>query len=195
MNIILFDGLCNLCSSTVNILIKYDTKNQLFFASQQSNAGKNLMFKYHIKDDAKSVSNEKAIELKAIALFQNIDALGNYSNANWFLSLNRIQIIKFIRDLIDIWNYRAQLTAETKRNICPPNGDPFRSLSVQYINTEPNLWNIKKVVLEVLDKMVNSGTDKDSKTLGAYYVLGALTLVNNEAATSLPWLFQSVNYF
>ena len=147
------------------------------------------------EDDAKSVSNEKAIELKAIALFQNIDALGNYSNANWFLSLNRIQIIKFIRDLIDIWNYRAQLTAETKRNICPPNGDPFRSLSVQYINTEPNLWNIKKVVLEVLDKMVNSGTDKDSKTLGAYYVLGALTLVNNEAATSLPWLFQSVNYF
>jgi predicted DCC family thiol-disulfide oxidoreductase YuxK len=55
MNIILFDGLCNLCSSTINVLIKYDTKNQLFFASQQSNAGKNLMVKYHIKDDAKSV--------------------------------------------------------------------------------------------------------------------------------------------
>jgi hypothetical protein len=69
------------------------------------------------------------------------------------------------------------------------------NLSIPYIHTEPNIWNIKKVILEVLEKFVNSGIDKDSKSLGAYYVLGALTLVNQDAATSLPWLFQSVNYF
>lgn len=147
------------------------------------------------EDDSKKVSNEKAIELRALALFQNIDSLGNYSNANWFISLNRNQLTKFIRELIDIWNYRAQLPGQTKRNICPPVGDPFRNLSIQYINTEENLWNIKKVFLEVMEKFVNSGIDKDSKALGAYYVLGALTLVNEDAATSLPWLFQSVNYF
>lgn len=148
-----------------------------------------------IDDDTKKVSNEKVIELKALSLFQIIDSLGNYSNANWFLSLNRLQLIKFIRELIDIWNYRAQLPIQTKRNICPPNGDPFRNLSIQYVNTEENLWNIKKVLLDVMEKFVNSGVDKDSKALGAYYVLGALTLVNQEAATSLPWLFQSLNYF
>lgn len=146
-------------------------------------------------DDTKKVSNEKAIELRALTLFQTIDSLGNYSNANWFLSLNRNQLIKFIRELVDIWNYRAQLPIQTKRNICPPLGDPFRNLSIQYINTEQNLWNVKKVLLEVMEKFINSGIDKDSKALGAYYVLGALTLVNTEAATSLPWLFQSVNYF
>lgn len=149
----------------------------------------------NFEDDTKKVSNEKAIELKAVALFQIIDSLGNYSNANWFLSLNRNQLIKFIRELIDIWNYRAQIPIQTKRNICPPNGDPFRNLSIQYINTEENLWNVKKILLDVIEKFVNSGVDKDSKTLGAYYVLGALTLVNTEAATSLPWLFQSMNYF
>ena len=147
------------------------------------------------EDATKKVSNEKAIELKALTLFQTIDSLGNYSNANWFLSLNRNQLIKFIRELMDIWNYRAQLSIETKRNICPPIGDPFRSLSIQYINTEQNLWNVKKVLLDVMEKMVNSGVDKDNRSLGAYYVLGALTLVSTEAATSLPWLFQSVNYF
>lgn len=146
-------------------------------------------------DDSKKVSNEKAIELRTISLFQTIDSLGNYSNANWFLSLNRNLLIKFVRELNDIWNYRAQLCIQTKRNICPPFGDPFRNLSIQYINTEENLWNVKKVILEVMEKFVNSGIDKDSKALGAYYVLGALTLVNSEAATSLPWLFQSVNYF
>ena len=96
---------------------------------------------------------------------------------------------------MDIWNYRAQLPNETKRNICPPIGDPFRSLSIPYINTEQNLWNVRKVLLDIMEKFVNSGIDRDSKALGAYYVLGALTLVNTEAATSLPWLFQSVNYF
>jgi hypothetical protein len=149
----------------------------------------------HFEDDSQNVSSEKAIELRALALFQTIDSLGNYSNPQWFLSLNRTQIIKFVRELSDIWNYRAQLSQETKRSICPPNGDPFRNLSMPYVHTEVNMINVKKVVLEVLEKFVNSGSDKDSKSLGAYYVLGCLTLVNTEAATSLPWLFQSFSYF
>ena len=84
---------------------------------------------------------------------------------------------------------------DIKRNICPPNGDPFRNLSLPYIHTESDINNVRKVVLEVLEKLVNTGIDKDSKSLGAYYVLGSLTLVNQDAATSLPWLYQSVNYF
>jgi hypothetical protein len=149
----------------------------------------------HFEDDTLNISNEKAIELRALGLFQNIDALGNYSNPEWFLSLNRNQLIKFIRELGDIWNYRAQLSQEVKRNICPPNADPFRNLSMPYIHTEANMWNVRKVILEVLEKMVNNGVDRDSKSLGAYYVLGALTLVNQETAMALPWLYQSVNYF
>lgn len=148
-----------------------------------------------MEDDTINISGEKAIELRTLALFQNIDALGNYSDPQWFNSLSRNNIIKFVRDLSDIWNYRAQLTNEVKRKICPPNGDPFRNLSMPYIHTEGNMNNVRKVVLEVLEKMVNTGIDQDSKSLGSYYVLGALTLVNETAATSLPWLFQSVSYF
>jgi hypothetical protein len=149
----------------------------------------------HYEDDTQNVSNEKMVELRALSLFQNIDALGNYSNSQWFLSLNRTQLIKFLRELADIWNYRAQITPETKRNICPPNGDPFRNLNMNYIYNEQDMTNVKKVVLEVLEKIVNSGVDRDSKALGACYVLGSLTLVNQEAATSIPWLFQSFGYF
>jgi hypothetical protein len=149
----------------------------------------------HFEDDTENVSNEKAIELRTLTLFQNIDALGNYTDPKWFLSLNRSNLIKFVRELNDIWNYRAQLSPEIKRSICPPNADPFRNLCIPYIHTESNMCNVKKVILEVLEKFVNTGVDKDSKSLGAYYVLGALTLVNQEAAMALPWLFQSVSYF
>ena len=151
--------------------------------------------KLHYEDDIQPVSNEKATEFRALNLFQNIDALGNYSDYKWFLSLNRSQTIKFIRDLIDIWDYRAQLSQEIKRNICHPNGTPFRNLNMSYIHAEPNLINIKNVILETLENLVNTGIDRDSKSLGACYVLGALTLVNETAATTLPWLFQSFSYF
>jgi len=155
-----------------------------------------LQINLQVEDDSSGVSVEKAIELRALALFQNIDALGNYTNSKWFLSLNRNQLIRYVRELHDIWNYRAQLTNEMKHNIFPHHGGPFRSLNVQTISAvDINVNNIKKVILEVLENLVNSGIDRDSKSLGAYFVLGALTIVSTDAANALPWLFQSVGHF
>jgi hypothetical protein len=145
----------------------------------------------NIEDALKQVSNETAIELRAITLFQHINELGNYSNAQWFLSLNRFQIYRFIEELVDIWNYRAQLSRNIKREICPPFGNPFMSLDIDRLIGEPNLWDIKNELLSYMESLVNSGVNVDSKSLGAYYVLGALTIVSNDAASSLPWLFQS----
>ena len=148
-----------------------------------------------IHDIQNDISHKKSMELRILDIFQNIDALGNYSSPSWFLSLNRTNILKFMRELIDIWNYRAQLSHETKRNICPPHGDPFRNINLNYLNQELMLPNLYKIVVPVLEKIISTGIDHDSKSLGAYYILGALTLVNDNAATALPWLFQSVSYF
>ena len=148
-----------------------------------------------IEDVTKDVSNKKSVELRALTLFQNIDALGNYSDVSWFMKLNRSHIIKFLRELIDIWNYRAPLTMETKRAICPPLGNPFTgTINFNYLHTTENLDDVRKYILPILEKFVTTGINKDNKCLGAYYVLGALTLVSNDAATSLPWLFQAVSY-
>lgn len=148
-----------------------------------------------ISDITKEVSDKKSVELRALTLFQNIDALGNYSDAQWFLTLNRNQLIKFTRELVDIWSYRAPLTNDVKREICPPIGNPFaRMTNYNLFNTLENLDDVRKIILDILEKLVTTGIDKDSKCLGAYYVLGAITLVNNDAATSLPWLYQAVCY-
>ena len=146
-----------------------------------------------IHDISQDITSKKSLELRILDLFQNIDSLGNYSNPEWLLSLNRNMILKFIRELSDIWEYRAQITDETKKLVCPPYGRPFRNMNGPFLNNEQNLDNIRKVVLDVLEKMVNSGVDKDNRALGAYYVLAALTLVSENAANTLPWLFQSVS--
>ena len=55
MNIILFDGVCNLCSNSVSLLIKYDKNNIFRFAAMQTKAGENIMQDYHILNDRKSI--------------------------------------------------------------------------------------------------------------------------------------------
>ncbi len=41
--IVFFDGVCNLCNSTVQFIIKKDRKNQFKFASLQSESGKSFL--------------------------------------------------------------------------------------------------------------------------------------------------------
>ena len=144
----------------------------------------------NIKED-NCISDAKKLELRILSLFQEIDQLGNYSDQNWFTSLTREQIVLYLRELYDIWNYRAQLSNETKRNIAPPIGDPFRTINMNYLNEIP-FDNIKKLAVSIMEILVKKGVNNDSRSLGAFYVLAGLTLVNINAATAMPWLYQSV---
>ena len=49
-------------------------------------------------------------------LFSRMDELCNYTN-DWFLQLNRESIIKFLFELFEIWNFRAQLSPQDKYNL------------------------------------------------------------------------------
>jgi predicted DCC family thiol-disulfide oxidoreductase YuxK len=46
--IILFDGVCNFCNSSINFIIKQDKKNIFRFAALQSDAGQRLLKEYNI---------------------------------------------------------------------------------------------------------------------------------------------------
>jgi hypothetical protein len=136
-----------------------------------------------------SISNR--FEQRALSIFQEIDHLGNYSDHKWFTELSILHVGKFIRELNDIWQYRAQITPESKLEICPPMGDPFIGTNIGNINSfRPNI--IKEFALACIERLVKRGVSQESRCLGAIYVLTALTLVSHDAATSLPWLYQSV---
>ncbi|MTI31707.1 thiol-disulfide oxidoreductase DCC family protein [Xanthovirga aplysinae] len=46
--IILFDGVCNFCNSSVNFIIDHDSKRRFVFASLQSKYAQKLLKKHHI---------------------------------------------------------------------------------------------------------------------------------------------------
>lgn len=51
MRVILFDGVCNLCNSSVNWIIDHDTKNVFRFASLQSPYGNSVVQKFSLRND------------------------------------------------------------------------------------------------------------------------------------------------
>ena len=57
-----------------------------------------------------------------------------------------------------------------------------------------NEEKVRKISLTIIENLINKGIDHSSKSLGAFYVLAALTLVNSDAASALPWLYESVRH-
>ena len=134
---------------------------------------------------------EQSIEERCQSLFHDMDILGNYTNANWFLALNQVAVMRFIIELNDIWNYRANLTEIVKREICPNHRDLFRMMYMVDLRMVA-LPIAQDVALTIMAMLIRDGINQDSRSLGANYVLCALTLVNPEAAIALPWLYHSV---
>lgn len=146
-----------------------------------------------IEEDNSIVSSQpqQVIESRVISLFHDIDILGNYTNYNWFMTLDQRLLVKFIFELNDIWSYRANLNDETKRNICPNHRDLFRMMFFTDIRVAP-MMTLYEISLDIMESLVRSGTNNDFRSLGANYILCALTLVNIETAIALPWLYESV---
>jgi len=189
--------------SLFNLIKKKDIKNPytrnifspelILMVERRIHYNKLLNKTYHeINDTSNKMS--MTIDDKINELFQKIDSFGNYSQSEWLTSLNNFYLRKFIIELFDIWNYRAQILNEIKLTICPPFGTPFREIPMHIITSTMYIDNntIKKYCYTIVNALINSAENIQNQNLGAIYVLTALTLVNSEAANALPWLFQSV---
>lgn len=98
--IVLFDGMCNLCSTSVQFIIKRDSDGYFSFASLQSEEGEALREKYQVPTNIDSVVviDNNTYYLKSSAALQ----IARHLNGKWkFIYFLRI-IPRSIRD----WMYR-----------------------------------------------------------------------------------------
>lgn len=127
-------------------------------------------------------------------LFMDIDSHGHYTCHSWFMLLESRSLIRLLRELADIYGYRAMLTSEVRWQICPR--DPFRRLfnTSGSLSLDTPVDALRESAMDVLETMVTSGVDEDSRALGVLYVLQALTLVSAGAREAMPWLYDAVAY-
>lgn len=133
-----------------------------------------------------NLSTKSKIELKALEIFQLINSYGHYSDSKWLMTLDSTMLTRFLMKLSRIWDF---LPLPTTRLILPPDGYIFRNAPSFQAND--SLEETQQKVLMIIERLVTRGHTIENRNLGAFYVLGALTLVNREAATAMPWLYES----
>lgn len=77
--IVLFDGVCNLCNSSVTFVIKRDKKDLFRFAPLQEEAGQRLIAKYNIdtsKTDSIILIDHNKVYVKSTAVLRIARHLG-----------------------------------------------------------------------------------------------------------------------
>lgn len=115
--IIIFDGVCNFCNSSVNFIIARDPDCKFAFTPMQSNLAKQLIVKYQIndvgydtflliKDDKCHVRTDAAIEI------------AKELTGGWFVCVGFKIIPRFIRDGIYRSFARKRYAFFGKRDYC-----------------------------------------------------------------------------
>ncbi len=96
--IVLFDGVCNLCNSSVQFIIKHDSKKRFVFASLQSDISKALLSEFKEKNDLNSIIliEKDHIYKESTAILRIAKHLNNGLPLLYFF----IIIPPFIRDFI-----------------------------------------------------------------------------------------------
>jgi hypothetical protein len=142
-----------------------------------------------IENDNYCETLKKQNQFTAIELFQIIDSHGFITDSSWIMNLNMYELSKFVKQLIDVWDYRAQLSSETRFKIFPSElGYPFRFNRRVFFGA---IENARKSIIKKITKFITAGVDRESQSLAVFYILGSLTMVSKPAAENLPWLFES----
>ena len=137
------------------------------------------------------LTEAQIIDFKITDICQTLESHGFMVDPNWFRILTKIQIINYIKELYDIWNWRASLTSQAKSQICPPYGDPFRMIIFNQIHIL-SMTALKNNLIQILNNFLSAQNDLPNQYLGSCYILQALTLVSYNAAAALPWLYQTM---
>ena len=99
-----------------------------------------------------------------------------------------LQLKMLYKILEDIWNYRAELSNDKKKNIVPNNS--MFLVSVNDVYKMINKRKIQYILLNEIDKLISSAESNEDKITGAYFVLTGLVEISPHCMEALPWLIQ-----
>lgn len=115
--VILFDGVCNFCNSSVNFVIRRDKHAVLHFAALQSPVAQELLQKFQLPVPAMSsfvlIENGKAFVESTAAL-----RVCRYLSGAWPLCYGFIIVPRFIRDGVYRWIARNRYKWFGSRQEC-----------------------------------------------------------------------------
>jgi hypothetical protein len=138
-------------------------------------------------------TSEQIWNQNVLDIFTKMEEAGYIVNCDWFHNLDKEDHIKFYKKIYDIWNYRIGLTVKQKNTIVPGfNGKNklFKHLPNEINDREEKY--LKKLNLNIIQKLVSSTNDKTQSSLGIMYVLMGLCYVDENVSDAFPWIYASI---
>ncbi len=116
--VVIFDGVCNLCNSFINLIIKYDSNNRFVFTSLQSEISQEITS--HLKIDSKNKESiilyEQGVsyDFKSTAALKIMKEFGGL----WYLTQVGYILPQYLRDGIYDIVAKNRYKWFGKRDIC-----------------------------------------------------------------------------
>lgn len=114
LNIVFFDGYCNLCNNLVKFLLRFDKKDKLWFASQQSEFAQGFINKNLEGINAVIFYSSGKVYVKSDAVIKIFNKLGGI----WKLSSISFAVPLFIRNFFYDWISRKRYYWFGKSDFC-----------------------------------------------------------------------------
>lgn len=147
--------------------------------------------KYHPQDSidfpSLELTPQQKLKFKILDVFQIIYHYDYPVDHLWFLNLSRDQLLRYYSRLEDIWNFRLNLSLQTKKLIVPHNPNIFSKLEYQQLRHQ-NHFFIQNLMINHLESLVTQGQSLADRKNGAMYLLIGLVEVCPQAAENLPYL-------
>jgi hypothetical protein len=141
---------------------------------------------------AAPIDPEQEFRHYTLDIFQKMDMLDNYTDMNWFLDLDIIQLKNLYYTMVDVWTYRCQMPHQIRQNIVK-DGFAFPvkyELVKQFPNNAKNKRRVQRIILDEFNRFITEGKTRDDRKLGCMLMLTSLVEISPSAANAMPQYVQ-----
>ena len=165
--------------------INQETINAFF---KSMHLGKIIGYKILLNEQLLAL-NINSISNRIRAIVHNLSLSGHLVHESWFLTLGANRLYAYLYNLLIVWSSPFYLTNETRSQICPPFGIlTGRNHTIHSRYRTCSFEELQSYVISIIEKLIYSGITVQDRELGKFYVLGCLTQIHPDAASSLQYL-------
>jgi len=186
------------------LLIQYESEGKLEnpYTKEECSAKTLERFRKHIHnlrlwkkglqyEQMNSLNPRQSWNLRVLDMCLRLDMLGYRVATNWFTDLDLPQHKNLYSILYGMWNETLNLTEQQKQVIIPNFSDTFSLLFKWHpskVLTRRDIDTVRRTNLNIMERFISSAIQQSDRTLGAMYVVMALTQVSYKCRNAYPWL-------
>lgn len=136
------------------------------------------------------MTEDEKVREYALETFHKIDMLGNYTDFNWILEMNLLQLKRLYRETKDMFDFRINLPLEYKKKYVL-NGIAF-SKSVNFVDNINSKNGVIRIILNEYNKFLDFSNNIEDKKTAILWLLSSLVELSYNARIALPHLDQNL---